>query len=324
MYNTSASELESIANDLGQIARSYTSAAQELDQQVITLEGAVSHVLSDGVMQWKGLSSEAFVSAWLERRVRLKQASTLMSESVTQMTTLAQTIESNIAMIRAGQSIQLQPIFATMPSNEQQSVLDGVSQAQNAIFMAVAALNSQLEAMAAEVSNCPEVDREAGTPGYYDNAKNYAAADTGGEDASGDAGTVQPSNEELLNDPLLIQKEEMIFEHSNEKDALDSTLKHLEQAGGPLPDDFEPTPVKVNPGHPEVEGLNNGMGDRERGWRIDFDEKKGIHFNWYDWSSGSRKSGTGRWGAETFPGTYEDYLDLLLRFNVDGMAGLSS
>ena len=26
----------------------------------------------------------------------------------------------------------------------------------------------------------------------------------------------------------------------------DSTLKHLEQAGGPLPDDFEPTPVKAN------------------------------------------------------------------------------
>ena len=23
-----------------------------------------------------------------------------------------------------------------------------------------------------------------------------------------------------------------------------------------------------------MEGLNNGMGDRERGWRIDFDEKK--------------------------------------------------
>jgi hypothetical protein len=94
--------------------------------------------------------------------------------------------------------------------------------------------------------------------------------------------------------------------------------------GGPLSDDFVPTPLKINPGHPEVEELNNGMGDKERGWRIDFDEEKGIHFNWYDWSNGSRKSGLGRWAAETFPGTYEDYVDLLLRFNVYGEKGLSS
>ena len=169
MYNTSASDLERVVSDLGQIARTYTNAAQQLDQQVITLEGAVAHVLSDGVMQWKGLSSEAFASAWLERRARLQQASMLMSTSAGNMTTLAQTIESNLPTIRAEQSIQLQPIFASMPSNEQQSVLDQVSQAQNAIFMALAALNSQLEAIAEEVSDCPQVDREASSPGMYDN-----------------------------------------------------------------------------------------------------------------------------------------------------------
>jgi tetratricopeptide (TPR) repeat protein len=183
MYNTSASDLERVVSDLGQIARTYTNAAHELDQQVITLEGAVAHVLNDGVMQWKGLSSEAFVSAWLERRARLQQASMLMSTAAGNMTTLAQTIESNLPIIRAEQSIQLQPIFASMPSNDQQAILDQVSQAQNAIFMAVAALNSQLEAMAAEVSDCPQVDRDAGTPGYYDNV---SRSDAGGDTAAGD------------------------------------------------------------------------------------------------------------------------------------------
>ena len=210
MYNTSASELESVASDLGQIARTYTNAAQQLDQQVVTLDGAVAHVLSDGVMQWKGLSSEAFSSAWLERRARLQQASTLMSESATQMTTLAQTIESNIAMIRAGQSIQLQPIFATMPSNEQQSVLDGVSQAQNAIFMAVAALNSQLEALAEEVSDCPQVDREASSPGLYDNV---SRSDAGGGSA---AQTPEQRIENAVGDPVLA---ELLIEQANQNGA---------------------------------------------------------------------------------------------------------
>ncbi len=210
MYNTSASDLERVVSDLGQIARTYTNAAQQLDQQVITLEGAVAHVLNDGVMQWKGLSSEAFASAWLERRARLQQASMLMSTSAGNMTTLAQTIESNLPTIRAEQSIQLQPIFASMPSNEQQSVLDQVSQAQNAIFMALAALNSQLEAMAEEVSDCPQVDREASSPGLYDN---ISRNDAGGGSA---AQTPEQRIENAVGDPVLA---ELLIEQANQNGA---------------------------------------------------------------------------------------------------------
>ena len=100
MNNASDDDLERVAGDLSQIARTYSNASQELEQHVITLEGAVSHVLSSGATQWKGLSSEAFVSAWLERRARLKQASMLMSESASYMTTMARTIEDNVPIIR--------------------------------------------------------------------------------------------------------------------------------------------------------------------------------------------------------------------------------
>jgi hypothetical protein len=225
MYNTSASELEGVASDLSQIARTYTSAAHTLDQQVITLEGAVTHVLNDGVMQWKGLSSEAFVSAWLERRARLTQASTLMSTSATDMTTLVQAIESNLSIIRAGQSIQTQAIFASMASNDQQAVLDEVSQAQNAIFMALNALNSQLEALAAEVGNCPEVDREASTPGMYDNVNRNDAgggvvpADEGGKggDEPVDASPPLVNEDKAQIDPNKFEKYSMDPDNPNNR-----------------------------------------------------------------------------------------------------------
>ena len=142
-------------------------------------------------------------------------------------------------------------------------------------------------------------------------------------DGSGGGGS-QPSNDELLNDHYLVQKDEMRFDNPDAKTAFDNTLKHLDDVGGPLGNDVVPTEVKVNPGHPEVDGLENGMStkDGKRGWRIDFDDKKGIHFNWYDWTKGSRKSGFGRWGSEEFPGTYQDYLDLLLKLNEYGPSGM--
>ncbi len=224
MYNTSPDDLDRVANDLGQIARTYRTASQELEQQVITLEGAVAHVLSGGAIAWKGLSSEAFVSAWLERRARLKQASLLMSEGASYLTMMARTIEENVPLIRAEQSIQLEPIFHSMASGEQQSILDGESQAQNAILMAIAALNSQLESLAEEVSDCPEVDREASYPGYYDNISR--------NDAGGGAGAQTPEQriENEVGDPVLA---ELLIEQANQSGAnLEDVAALLENGAG--------------------------------------------------------------------------------------------
>ena len=63
MNITSANDLERIASDLDQVAQKYTDGAQELDQHVTTLENTVSYLLSGGVQQWKGLSSDAFQGA---------------------------------------------------------------------------------------------------------------------------------------------------------------------------------------------------------------------------------------------------------------------
>ncbi|MBV9710678.1 MAG: hypothetical protein JO011_07185 [Ktedonobacteraceae bacterium] len=201
MSNASANDLERVANDLTQIAKQYTYGSQELDQHVITLEGAVSHVLSSGTQGWKGLSSEAFLSAWLERKARLQQASILMSEAASYLTTMARTIEDNVPLIRAEQSIQLQAVFQSMSSNDQQTILDGESQAQNAILMALATLNSQLEALAEEISDCPEADRDAGDPTYYDNISRNDA------DGSG-SGAKAPEEriKDAIADPVVAQE----------------------------------------------------------------------------------------------------------------------
>jgi hypothetical protein len=133
-----------------------------------------------------------------------------------------------------------------------------------------------------------------------------------------------PQNAEaILGDPYAFQDEELVFEHPNAQAAFESTLRHLEQLGGPLGDDLVTTQVRVSPDHPEVLGLDNGFqtSDGNRGWRLDYDDnpKKGLHFNWYDWTNGKRRSGLGRYGAETFPGTYEDFIEMLLRLNTGGV-----
>ena len=222
MYNTSANDLEMIANDLSTIARNYTNASQEMDQHVITLEGAVAHALSGGTTGWKGLSSEAFVGAWLERKARLQQASTIMSQSALYLTQMARTIEDNLSTIRADQSVMGTPIFHSLGVDDQASVMDEMSQAQNAILMAMNALNSQLEALAEEVSDCPEVDREAGDP-YYDNINRNDAGGGGGK-------TPEQRIGDAVGDPVLA---ELLIELANQNGAnLEDVAALLENGVG--------------------------------------------------------------------------------------------
>ncbi len=201
MYNTSANDLEQVANDLSTIAKKYTDGSQEMDQQVITLEGAVSYLLSGGSRGWKGLSSEAFLSAWLERKARLQQASQLMSQSAGYLAQMARTIEDNLPAIRADENVMYGAVFHTLGASDQASIMGEMSQAQTTILMAISLLNSQLEALAEEISDCPEVDREAGDPTYYDNISR--------NDAAGDAGaggkTPQQRIEDAVADPVVAQ-----------------------------------------------------------------------------------------------------------------------
>src|SRR5690242_13611578 len=97
MTDTSASDLERVENELISIARTYTAASTALDQQVIRAEGAVAYVLSAGPQGgWKGLSRDAFVNAWLERKARMQQASSLMTQASGYLNQLARTIEDNV------------------------------------------------------------------------------------------------------------------------------------------------------------------------------------------------------------------------------------
>ncbi|MBV9614001.1 MAG: hypothetical protein JO031_00925 [Ktedonobacteraceae bacterium] len=196
MTETSANDLERVELELSRIARDYTTASQELDQYVITLEGAVSQVIEAGPHGWKGLSCEAFIGAWLERKTRMQQASLLMNEAASHLSQLARVIEDNVPLIRAEQSIQLQPVFQSMNSNDQQLVLESESQAQQSILMALSALNGQLEQLGEEIGDCPQEDKEAGEPWYERNInRNDVGEGAGGEqtpeqrikDAVGDA-----------------------------------------------------------------------------------------------------------------------------------------
>jgi uncharacterized protein YukE len=182
MYNTTADDLARVANDLSQIASKYTAGSQELDQHITALDGTASHLIYGGAMQWTGLASEAFQGAWEERRSRMQQASQLLTQAAQHLNQFAQTIENNLPTIRTDQQIMHEPINHMLAPDDQSSILNGESQAQNAILMALQALNSQLDALAEEVRDCPE-EQDGNTPAWddpYDNI-NRSDSNTGEE-----------------------------------------------------------------------------------------------------------------------------------------------
>jgi uncharacterized protein YukE len=191
MYNTSADDLARIANDLSQIARKYTGGSQELDQHVTSLDNTASHLIHGGAKQWVGLASEAFQGAWEERRSRMQQASQLLSQAAQHLTQFAQTIEDNLPTIRMDQQLMQGPTSHMLVPDDQASILSGESQAQNAILTALQTLNSQLEALAEEVRDCPEEQEDGNSPGMgndpHDNI-NKSDSNAGGGPDNGDNG----------------------------------------------------------------------------------------------------------------------------------------
>jgi uncharacterized protein YukE len=179
MYNTTADDLARIANDLDQIAKKYTDGSQQLDQHVTSLDNATSYLLSGGPEQWVGLSSDAFHSAYLERRTRLQQASQILSQSAQHLTQFVQAIENNLPTIRADQSLMQGQNRHMLAPDDQASILNEESQAQNAIITALAALNSQLDALAEEVRDCPE-ELDENLPGNVNDPYNRSDSNAGG------------------------------------------------------------------------------------------------------------------------------------------------
>jgi hypothetical protein len=100
------------------------------------------------------------------------------------------------------------------------------------------------------------------------------------------------------------QEKEQVRTHASPERARNQTLEEV----GDLGHGRQPTKGTLH----DAEGRINGFqsADGKRGFRIDFDPEKGAHYNWYDWSKGNKGSG-GRWGAEYFPATKEQYLQML-------------
>lgn len=209
MYDTSANDLETIANALSTVAQKYTNGAQQMDQHVVTLEGVVSHLVSGGVQQWKGLSSEAFQGAWQERKVRMQQASLLMTQSAGYMRQLVQTIEAQLPAIRADQSMMGNSVYNTLSGSAQSSIQNEESQAQNSILMAIATFNSMLEQLAEEIGDCPQDDQNEPYPGYRDNVSRSDSGSTDGK-------TPEERIKGAIDDPAIA---ELIIAQANQEGA---------------------------------------------------------------------------------------------------------
>jgi hypothetical protein len=145
--------------------------------------------------------------------------------------------------------------------------------------------------------------------------------------SSSDETVLPPDAQKLMDDPYAIQvsEKDLTFDNPDARAALASALKRLEDLGGPLSDDLVTTKMAVNPRDPQLVGvLTNGAQERNglRGWRLEFDDTKQAHFNWYDWTLGKRTSGLGRYGAEKFPGSYELVIEMIVGFEYNGVQGM--
>jgi hypothetical protein len=98
--------------------------------------------------------------------------------------------------------------------------------------------------------------------------------------------------------------EELVRSHTSLERARNTALAEA----GPLGHDRVPMDGRLGDGKGSVVGFRSA--DGQRGFRVDYDPGKGIHYNWFDWTGGNKGAG-GRWGAEVFPGSREQYVALL-------------
>lgn len=101
---------------------------------------------------------------------------------------------------------------------------------------------------------------------------------------------------------------EIIRKHNSVEAARNAALK---EAG-----DLGDSKVAVKGRLPASKGFERLVGfeskDGKRGFRVDYDPNKGLHYNWYDYSQGKRSSGLAREEAEIIEGgTEEDFIRLL-------------
>ncbi len=191
MGNISANDLAQVSSDLRQVAKKYSDSERELGQQILNLDGHVMNLVFDGGTQWKGQASDAFIGAWNQRRTRIQQASSLMNQSASILTQMAQKIDDHLSTIRSDQSLLQGPNHRTLGPDDQSSIMDELSQAENAIITGLSMLNSQLEALAEEVGDCPE--EKEGDPFPYgkdfgNNGINKSDSNAGGKENPGASG----------------------------------------------------------------------------------------------------------------------------------------
>lgn len=106
---------------------------------------------------------------------------------------------------------------------------------------------------------------------------------------------------------------EPINSNLDAKTAFENVQKNL---GRSFNNDVVRSQAKFGP----AKGLDNGLREGYRlGWRLEWDTTKGAHFNWFDWTQGDKGSGLGRWGAETFPASEDQVIDMILNFTEGGV-----
>ena len=180
---STADALEQAAGTLRSVAGKYTGAVGQLNQQSQSLSGVVSALLS-GTDSWAGSGSLAFEGAWNRSQGDRHNITSALTSAAGNMTSLASTIDANVAAIRTYEGYQRSaPSMnaATIPQQAQDAFKQAMQNAQQqaasaefAIAMMVGLMAGQLTEAAQQVGVCSTNDGQKGGNG------NINPADDGG------------------------------------------------------------------------------------------------------------------------------------------------
>jgi uncharacterized protein YukE len=137
---SSAEQLSNAATELRATARSYTTVAAEMQGLVVGLSGIVFSLLST----WKGLGSQAFVTAQKQVARDGYRAIDALNGSAATMNSLAGTIENNLGPIYTAQRIALASTDATQIHNAETAAHTALATITSAAVSAGGTLTSEV------------------------------------------------------------------------------------------------------------------------------------------------------------------------------------
>ena len=170
-------KLGNISDSIHSMVRQYTPVIEDIQHLTSNLDQKANALVSGGPDQWKGLASDAFISAWGKRKQLLQDSTDNAGGGLGILGSLAKTIDDNILAIKAAQSLEItqqenpMAVRHHLSGEDQSRVFSNAQDATNNITMAFSLLSTHLDSLPNDFIDCEQLDSFPNNtiPPVYDN-----------------------------------------------------------------------------------------------------------------------------------------------------------